>query len=219
MASNGPYPRGPVPLERPSSFAELEIQVGPAIPLGTAKGRVPPDQANYFIMTFGILGSVVTGTAGAVLTLRIAPRLTGVALAELILALAAVLVIAACQLGRERSGRAKSRRRERAQADSTKEGKHRQLTTDPAVSRFGIPLSGLADGRTCARPSNATTQVTRCHGKVWVATAHACEANAGQVSRRSQTSQELDPLRLACLLVPDDDGTAGVYLRLDELVK
>jgi hypothetical protein len=122
MASNGPYPRGPVPLERPSSFAELEIQVGPAIPLGTAKGRVPPDQANYLIMTFGILGSVVTGTAGAVLTLRIAPRLTGVALAELILALAAVLAIAACQLARERSGRAKSRRRDRVQANSTTEG-------------------------------------------------------------------------------------------------
>jgi len=73
-------------------------------------------------MTFGVLGSVVTGTAGAVLTLRIAPGLTGVALAELILALAAVLVIAAGQLRRDWSGRAKSSRRESAQADSTKEG-------------------------------------------------------------------------------------------------
>jgi len=47
---------------------------------------------------------------------------------------------------------------------------------------------------------------------------HTREANAGQVSQRRQTSQELDALRLA-LLVPDDDVAAGVYLRLDELVK
>jgi len=122
MASNGPFAREPVPLERPSSFAELEIHLGPAIPWGSAKGRVPPDQANYFIMTSGVLGSVVTGTAGAVLTLRIAPRLAGLALAELILALAAALIIAACHLSRELAGRTKSHRRGTAQADSGKEG-------------------------------------------------------------------------------------------------
>ena len=118
MALDSPSAREPVPAERPTSFAELEIQVGPAAPWGTAKGRVPPDQTNYFIMTFGVLGSVVTGTAGAVLTLRIAPGLTGLALAELILALAAALIIAACGLARELAGRTKSHRRAVAQAGS-----------------------------------------------------------------------------------------------------
>lgn len=122
MALNRPFAREPVPVERPTSFAELEIQVGPAVPWGTAKGRVPPDQTNYFIMTFGVLGSVVTGTAGAVLTLRIAPRLTGLALAELILALAAALMIAACGLARERAGHTKSHRQGIAQADSLEGG-------------------------------------------------------------------------------------------------
>jgi hypothetical protein len=118
MALDSPFAHEPVPAERPTSFAELEIQVGPATPWGTAKGRVPPDQTNYFIMTFGVLGSVVTGTAGAVLTLRIAPGLTSLALAELILALAAALIIAACGLARELAGRTKSHRRVVAQAGS-----------------------------------------------------------------------------------------------------
>ena len=100
MTLNSPSAREPVPLERPTSFAELEVRVGP-VPWGKARGRVAPDQANYLIMTFGILGSVVTGTAGAVLTLRIAPRLTGLALAELVLALAAALIIAVCRLSQE----------------------------------------------------------------------------------------------------------------------
>jgi hypothetical protein len=110
MATNSPSAREPVPDERPTSFAELEVRLGPAIPWGTAKGRVPPDQANYFIMTFGVLGSLVTGTAGAVLTLRISPGLTGVAWAELIFALAAALIIAACGLARERAGRTRRHR-------------------------------------------------------------------------------------------------------------
>ena len=111
MVLNSPPDREPVPVERPTVFAELEIQVGPAQPWGTARGRVPPDQAHYLIMTFGILGSAVSGTAGAVLTLRIAPRLAGLALAELILALAVALLIAACGLAREWAGR-KGHRRE-----------------------------------------------------------------------------------------------------------
>jgi threonine/homoserine efflux transporter RhtA len=45
---------------------------------------------------FGVLGSVISGTAGAVLTLRIAPRLGGLALVELMLALAAVVLISVC---------------------------------------------------------------------------------------------------------------------------
>ena len=110
MVLNSPSAREPVPIERPTVFAELEIQVGPALPWGTAKGRVPPDQAHYLIMTFGILGSAVTGTAGAVLTLRIAPGLAGLALAELILALAVALLIAACGLVRERASRKGNRR-------------------------------------------------------------------------------------------------------------
>ncbi len=122
MALNNPFAREPVPVERPTSFAELEIQVGPVVPWGTAKGRVPPGQTHYLITTFGVLGSVVTGTAGAVLTLRIAPRLTGLALAELILALAGALIIAACGLARERAAHTKSHCQGVAQAGSSQEG-------------------------------------------------------------------------------------------------
>ena len=89
---------------------------------GKARGRVAPDQANYLIMTFGILGSVVTGTAGAVLTLRIAPRLTGLALAELVLALAAVLIIAVGRLSQEQPPYLKSNRREIVRADNRETG-------------------------------------------------------------------------------------------------
>ncbi len=122
MALNSPFAREPVPVERPTSFAELEIQVGPAVPWGTARGRVPPGQTHYLITTFGILGSVVTGTAGAVLTLRIAPRLTGLALAELILALTGALIIAACGLAQERAAHTTSHRQAIAQADSREGG-------------------------------------------------------------------------------------------------
>lgn len=75
----------------PTGFAELDISLGPA---GRAHGRVPPEQAHHFITTFGVLGSVVTGITGAVLTLHVAPGLTGVALVEMVLALAAALLIA-----------------------------------------------------------------------------------------------------------------------------
>jgi len=101
MAPNSPFAREPVPVERPTSFAELEIQVGPATPWGTAKGKLPPDQASYFVMTFGALGCVVTGVAGSVLTLRVAPGLTVAALAELALALITALIIAVCGIVRE----------------------------------------------------------------------------------------------------------------------
>jgi hypothetical protein len=121
MTLNSPSAREPVPLERPTSFAELEVRVGP-VPWGKARGRVAPDQANYLIMTFGILGSVVTGTAGAVLTLRIAPRLTGLALAELVLALAAVLIIAVGRLSQEQPPYLKSNRREIVRADNREGG-------------------------------------------------------------------------------------------------
>lgn len=85
---------GPAPAETPTTFAELEIQVGPAQPWGTARGRVPPDQANHLISAFVALGNVTAGITGAVLTLRISPGLTGPAYAELAIALIAALLIA-----------------------------------------------------------------------------------------------------------------------------
>jgi hypothetical protein len=100
-----------LPAEQPpSSRARLTIKVGPDEPAklalgvgpdrrwGTAEGTVPPDQARHLITAFCILGSAGTGIAGAVLTLRIAPSLTTPALAELILALAAAVLTAACSL-------------------------------------------------------------------------------------------------------------------------
>jgi threonine/homoserine efflux transporter RhtA len=72
------------------------------MPLGSAEGTVPARDARYLITMVGILGSVISGTVGAVLTLRIGPRLGGVALAELILALAAVVLISVCSRVRGR---------------------------------------------------------------------------------------------------------------------
>lgn len=106
MIQHGPSAREPVPAERPTSRADLKILVSPALPGETAKGRGPLDRAMS-----GIGGSAVTGTAGAVLTLRIAPGLTGLAMAELILALAIAVLIAACGLAGERAGRRGNRRK------------------------------------------------------------------------------------------------------------
>ena len=89
----------PARTERPGPHARLTITVKP---LGTAEGTVPARDARYLITMFGILGSVISGTAGAVLTLRIDPRLAGLALAELMLALAAVVLISACSRVRGR---------------------------------------------------------------------------------------------------------------------
>jgi hypothetical protein len=92
--------------EAPTVFAELEIQVGPAQQWGTAKGKVPPEQAHHLITTFGVLGSVVAGIAGAVLTLSIGSGLTAPALAELALALtAAVLIAVRRATGRQQNSR------------------------------------------------------------------------------------------------------------------
>jgi hypothetical protein len=96
---------GPAPAETPTMFAELEIQVGPAQQWGTARGRVPPDQANHLISAFVALGNVTAGITGAVLTLRISPGLTGPAYAELAIALVAALLTAVRgQAGRRTSG-------------------------------------------------------------------------------------------------------------------
>jgi hypothetical protein len=95
---------GPAPAETPTTFAELEIQVGPAQPWGTARGRVPPDQANHLISAFVALGNVTAGITGAVLTLRISPGLTGPAYAELAIALIAALLTAVRRPAGHRTG-------------------------------------------------------------------------------------------------------------------
>lgn len=115
---------GPAPAETPTLFAELEIQVGPTQPWGTAKGRVPPDQANHLISAFGALGSAVAGIAGAVLTLRIKPSLTGPAYAELALA----LVVAALIAFRRRSDR-----REGGHPDSARQGRDAAQSGPPSA--------------------------------------------------------------------------------------
>ena len=95
-------PATPGPAERPTRAAQLKIKAEPArVKVNarrwvTAEGTVPPGDARHLITTFGIVGSVVTGTAGAVLTLRIAPGLTWIALVELVLALSGAMLIAAC---------------------------------------------------------------------------------------------------------------------------
>lgn len=105
MIQYSPSAREPVPPELPTSCAKLEIQAGPLMPCGTAPGRMRPGQVNYLIVTLGVLGSAVTGTAGAILIVRIAPGQAGLALADLVLALAAALVIAAYGMAWDRGRR------------------------------------------------------------------------------------------------------------------
>jgi hypothetical protein len=94
MALDSPLAPEAGPVEPPSPYAELVVQLGPAQPWGTAKGKVPPEQAHHLITTFGIVSSLVAGIAGTVLTLRIAAGLTGPAYAELGVACAAAGLIA-----------------------------------------------------------------------------------------------------------------------------
>jgi hypothetical protein len=100
MAQVSPVPRGPDP-ERPTRAAQLKISAEPTARVkitarrwGSAEGTVPPAAARHLIAAFGILGCVVTGITGAVLTLRIGPGLTILALAELVVALASAMMIA-----------------------------------------------------------------------------------------------------------------------------
>jgi hypothetical protein len=95
MAQESPLAPETGPVEPPSPYAELVVKVGPAQRWGTAKGRVPPEQAHHLITTFGIVAIVIAGIAGAVLTLRIAAGLTGPAYAELGLAFVAAAMITA----------------------------------------------------------------------------------------------------------------------------
>jgi len=104
MAADIPLTRGPAPAEEPTPSAELRIRIACAGHPDTAKRRTSPDQMKFMILTGGVLGSVITGTAGAVLTLRIAPGRTGLALAELIVAMTGAAVIAASGRFRETAG-------------------------------------------------------------------------------------------------------------------
>jgi hypothetical protein len=106
MALDSPLAPETGPVEPPSQYAELVVQFGPAQPWGTARGKVPPAQAHHFIATFGIVASVIAGIAGTVLTLRIAPGLTGPAYAELGLAFGAAVLIAVRRAA-SRSGRSR----------------------------------------------------------------------------------------------------------------
>jgi hypothetical protein len=105
MPLNGPSAPEPVPAEAPTGFAELDIQIGPAQPWGTARGKVPPGQAHHLITTFGVLGSVIAGIAGAVLTLHISAGLTAPVFAELAVAIASAVLIASRRIPARRAVR------------------------------------------------------------------------------------------------------------------
>src|SRR6266567_1137653 len=76
--------REPDLAEQPTLSAQPRIE---ARLLGSAEGTVPSGEAHHLVTTFGMVGSAVTGTVGAVLTLRIDQHLADIALAELVLAL------------------------------------------------------------------------------------------------------------------------------------
>jgi hypothetical protein len=66
-----------------------------------ATATVPRAAVAAFITVFGLLGCVTTGTAGVVLTLRIAPNVSALAFAELAMAFAAGALIAVSGARRE----------------------------------------------------------------------------------------------------------------------
>jgi hypothetical protein len=84
--------REPDLAEHPTRSAQLKID---ARLLGSAEGTVPSGEAHHLVTTFGMVGCAVTGTAGAVITLRIDQHLAGIALAELALALVIAMLVAA----------------------------------------------------------------------------------------------------------------------------
>ena len=102
LTSDSQGPLVPGLAEQPTPAAQLKIKADPARVKvtarrwGTAEGTVPPAEAHHLINMVGILGGVITGIAGAVLTMRIGPRFTPLALAELGLALAAIVLITVC---------------------------------------------------------------------------------------------------------------------------
>jgi hypothetical protein len=92
----------PAHAERPTGAAQLKIALEPARVKviakrwGSLEGTVPPADARYLIAAACILASTGMSISGAVLTLRIVPKFPGLALAELVLGLVSVLLIAAC---------------------------------------------------------------------------------------------------------------------------
>jgi hypothetical protein len=82
----------PTPVGEPTSFAKLEISTAQVT--GSASAKVPPNDARHMMTTFGIMGSLFIGVGGTVLTLRVSATLIGPALAELLVTLVTVVVIA-----------------------------------------------------------------------------------------------------------------------------
>jgi hypothetical protein len=65
---------------------------------GTAETHVPPGEASHMITTFGIVVTGCAGIGGAVLMVWFSPGLAGLALADLMLTFAIVVVTAAVGL-------------------------------------------------------------------------------------------------------------------------
>jgi hypothetical protein len=87
------------PAEQPSSSARLELSVRPDGIKGTAEGIVPPPVAPALIRTFGVITMGVAGLTGATITLYVAPPRVlawffSLAMAELVLALIVIVLIA-----------------------------------------------------------------------------------------------------------------------------
>lgn len=94
MISNRPAVEESGAGDLPTTAAHLKIDLE-SVQL-KAEGKVPPADARHLITTFGIVGSVATSTAGAVIS-QDSPH---VALAVLILGFVATVLIAVC--GRDR---------------------------------------------------------------------------------------------------------------------
>jgi len=92
MAEINPRAIGPFPAEWPTGAARLIIAL---LPTQLAAGTAPA-QTRHLITTLGILGSVWSGIAGALVTLRVASAHVGLAVAELSLALAGAVLVAIC---------------------------------------------------------------------------------------------------------------------------
>jgi multisubunit Na+/H+ antiporter MnhB subunit len=82
-------PDEPPAPEAPSAAADLEIWAEPTECLPARD--VASAEVRYVIVTFGIMGTVAVTTAGVLLLLHSAPQL---ALAEVVLGLAAIILIA-----------------------------------------------------------------------------------------------------------------------------
>jgi hypothetical protein len=84
--------------EQPTASARIRVSLRPIEIEGTAEG-VPATEAHTLITTFGMIAMGAVGIAGASLTMREASPQTlswflGLALAELVLALTVILLIA-----------------------------------------------------------------------------------------------------------------------------